>query len=429
MNKEQFLNYIDNPDKLNQESLQELQTLVDEYPYFQLAQMLYTKNLHNLEDIKYDKQLKVASIYINNREKLYFLINSLPKTIIYENLDIHTNNTEEICVEQIPVLDKVEEKEDAFIITQPEEKIEHNDEILETIEISDLSVEIPKFEEKIKIIIERPTIEDNEILVREADIIKMSIADEILQRVENIRSTNEIEKKESIADIILRKSAESKIQKAQKIEENSTTQEFNDFIFPQTETVSEKQEIKPIEEDSISSVNTSDFENTNLIGEKDFVKIEEAIVHENSIENNSDKIETKIPSGIISEQEKEFSFSEWLNIVTKKAPEKINLNKKIEKDISPKEKNMQLIDKFIKEEPRIKPKFETAFKQEDISVKSAIPEDNLITETLAKIYIKQEHYEKAISIYEKLSLKNSENYAYFAIQIEKIKELINKQIN
>ncbi|HBF88922.1 MAG TPA: hypothetical protein DDX39_09800 [Bacteroidales bacterium] len=429
MNKEQFLNYIDNPDKLNQESLQELQTLVDEYPYFQLAQMLYTKNLHNLEDIKYDKQLKVASIYINNREKLYFLINSLPKTIINENLDIHTNNTEEICVEQIPVLDKVEEKEDAFIITQPEEKIEHNDEILETIEISDLSVEIPKFEEKIKIIIERPTIEDNEILVREADIIKMSIADEILQRVENIRSTNEIEKKESIADIILRKSAESKIQKAQKIEENSTTQEFNDFIFPQTETVSEKQEIKPIEEDSISSVNTSDFENTNLIGEKDFVKIEEAIVHENSIENNSDKIETKIPSGIISEQEKEFSFSEWLNIVTKKAPEKINLNKKIEKDISPKEKNMQLIDKFIKEEPRIKPKFETAFKQEDISVKSAIPEDNLITETLAKIYIKQEHYEKAISIYEKLSLKNSENYAYFAIQIEKIKELINKQIN
>jgi len=49
-------------------------------------------------------------------------------------------------------------------------------------------------------------------------------------------------------------------------------------------------------------------------------------------------------------------------------------------------------------------------------------EDEFISETLAELYSRQGNYNKTISIYEKLSLKNPEKNIYFASLIEKIKK-------
>jgi hypothetical protein len=85
----------------------------------------------------------------------------------------------------------------------------------------------------------------------------------------------------------------------------------------------------------------------------------------------------------------------------------------------------ELIDRFILTNPRIEPnKEKTAKPQEDISVKFVEEKSGFVTETLAKIYISQGYYSRAIDIYEKLSLKYPEKSSYFAAQIEKIKELI-----
>ncbi len=51
--------------------------------------------------------------------------------------------------------------------------------------------------------------------------------------------------------------------------------------------------------------------------------------------------------------------------------------------------------------------------------------EELVTETLARIYLNQGHYQKAIGVMEKLSLKYPEKNIYFAGQIEKIKKLLN----
>jgi hypothetical protein len=88
--------------------------------------------------------------------------------------------------------------------------------------------------------------------------------------------------------------------------------------------------------------------------------------------------------------------------------------------------NNNLIDKFIVENPRIMPT-ENNHPQKDISEDSVKEHDGIFTDTLAKIYIKQGYYSKAIFAYEKLILKYPEKSSYFAAQIEEIKKLINKQ--
>jgi hypothetical protein len=87
----------------------------------------------------------------------------------------------------------------------------------------------------------------------------------------------------------------------------------------------------------------------------------------------------------------------------------------------------ELIDKFILSNPRIEPAKEKPNPSADDISKPFIEEEGcFVTETLAKIYVNQEYYSKAIDIYEKLSLKFPEKSSYFASQIEKVKEYIKK---
>jgi hypothetical protein len=83
----------------------------------------------------------------------------------------------------------------------------------------------------------------------------------------------------------------------------------------------------------------------------------------------------------------------------------------------------ELIDKFILENPSIsRPKAEF-YNPISVAQNSIIDQENIVSETLAKIYEKQGYIDKAISIYEKLSLKYPEKSRYFAAQIEELKKV------
>jgi hypothetical protein len=94
---------------------------------------------------------------------------------------------------------------------------------------------------------------------------------------------------------------------------------------------------------------------------------------------------------------------------------------------SKKQLQSELIDKFIIANPRIEPvKEKTNLPVEDISKPFVEEEGGFVTETLARIYVNQGYYSKAVDIYEKLCLKFPEKSSYFASQIEKVKEYIKK---
>lgn len=87
-----------------------------------------------------------------------------------------------------------------------------------------------------------------------------------------------------------------------------------------------------------------------------------------------------------------------------------------------KEEKKAIIDKFIAEQPSIqRGQAATPFFNPDTMAKTSNTIHNdLISETLAKIYLQQGNIQKAIEIYQRLSLKIPKKSAYFAAQIEKI---------
>lgn len=119
------------------------------------------------------------------------------------------------------------------------------------------------------------------------------------------------------------------------------------------------------------------------------------------------------------------SFTEWLNHLENKEVQAMPAYP-LEELYQPDEADQDdLINRFIATNPRIEVKEIHDYNIEDISGDSIKEHESFITDTLAKIYLRQGLYTKAIMVYEKLSLKYPEKSSYFASQIEEIKKKYN----
>ena len=163
----------------------------------------------------------------------------------------------------------------------------------------------------------------------------------------------------------------------------------------------------------------SEIVDTKLIQEEEN-SVEKSILSSITI-SNPNAIEEKLEIGKPLEFSKQetHSFQEWLQL-SRINPIERSSDKASE--INPdKQKKSDLIDKFIETNPKIPQvdKYTTA------TIKEVVIEDKsyLMTETLAKVYLEQKKYQRAIQAYEILILKYPEKSSFFATKILDIKNL------
>lgn len=308
-----------------------LQDIVRTFPYFQLAQVLYAKQLYDDNDTGVAARVKLASAYAPNRRAMYLLFRKQRDTAI--SVPARESKT---FVKPVAT----EEQKYNFVFRPAEPPV-----VKETPKPGAFIVSLPKTEE--------------------------------------IKKEQE-EEKESTASPVSETFLEKEI--------------LSNIAVTQTEQ--EITEIPPSVEENME------------VSAPEPLPIAAGTVPE--------AISQPEPQPDINSKH---SFEEWLRIVpgvksadsgkAKAAPAK----------------SIDVIDRFLANEPRIsKPKAE--FFSPAKAAKMSVSEDeSLVSETLAGIYLAQGNLHRALKAYESLLLQNPEKSTYFAARIEEIRRKLESQKN
>ena len=98
MKSSTFIDLIKNKRQIQEVETAELKTVVEEYPYFQAARVLYLKGLKNQDSFKYNNELKVTASYTTDRTLLFNYITT--NNFNNQKEDIHQQIVEKISTEK-----------------------------------------------------------------------------------------------------------------------------------------------------------------------------------------------------------------------------------------------------------------------------------------------------------------------------------------
>ncbi|TBN14447.1 hypothetical protein [Hyunsoonleella pacifica] len=154
----------------------------------------------------------------------------------------------------------------------------------------------------------------------------------------------------------------------------------------------------------------------------------ESTTEASNIEEASAEDILKLGKPLQFDRRETHSFNEWLKLTRIKpikrneASEKMTSKEKTSTQTHDKSKQSEIIDRFIAENPKITPA-KAPVSKENLAKARTKQSETLMTETLARIYLEQKNYKKAIQSYKILSLKYPEKSSFFANQIKAIQQL------
>ena len=322
----------------------------------------------------------------------------------------------------------MKEQEGAAIPTKEKAPVEENQSLSEPIITENETVieeVVPQESEELSEVVEQ-VIEEQNNVVAEAinEIIENNVEAEVVQQeAEDVSEI--VEEQNDVIEEVVDEPVEDDIVEKEVVEtiEEQTENPLLDFSF----TDSEREENETIVSEGKTEVSSIDFsglfsENTPSNDEivQPTNESEKAEIQEEILEENQPVVEE-----VVAEVPELAEESAPVEVEEQKEPERHDWFENSE--TKPDTTRMDLIDKFIFDDPKM-PKLDNTIIRanakdlEDLS-KSASNECECITESMAKIYIKQELFDKAINIYQKLILKYPEKSVYFADRIKKVQEL------
>lgn len=380
---------VAHPYEVEKSDIPLLKKEVEKYPYFYTLRALLLYGLKKENHPSFEDYLNKTSIQSSNRVDLYHYINSEPIKKETETIPL--------IIEDEKVEELVENKINSEVSSDESTAkiVEQNN---DTTEVTDENIE-----------------ENREQFVNNTEIISKDNSDDVNEDIVDEMIENDTEESElrtdHVVDIISKDELNGIAEITNEVVVISTSKEDKTSINDIANAVQQTSEIELIENDSVKN-------------EVEILAKTIEVTEESKPEVNDQKVEI----GENNNSESTFSFTDWL----KKVPSQSKTQKEIEEEqeIAEREIKYKLIDDFLEKNPKIVP-----MKKTDITpantpsnfVQNTEEYSDLMTETLAQIYIEQKKYDKAIKAYKILILKYPEKNSLFANRIKEIENLKNSK--